>query len=411
MAITPLPTPAPSRDQPEAEFVANANALFGALPTMITQINAESAAITDERELAEQAVVDAQAQVALAAGEVDQAEAFAVAAQNSALIASGAANYKGEYSAGTTYQIGQTVSYNGAQFVAKTVNTGVTPVDGANWLKIENGDVIGPASATANALAIFDGTTGKLLKSPIGTGTAGQALVSGGTGAIPEWATIGILSNYQEFTSSGTWTKPAGATWIYIEAIGGGGSGRSATAGAGGGGGGLFVSKIFRAAEVGATETITIGAGGASAANGANGNDGGDTTFGSLLTANGGAGATSPIGGFGGKIIGHGLLSSSYVTASGNPFGAQGGLTTTGGVYGAGNSIFGGAGGGSAKTGTGAGAASGGTSLYGGNGGAGAYLAGENGQNGSVPGGGGGACASGGTSGSGGSGRVRIWAW
>lgn len=39
MAITPLPTPAPSRSQSEVDFVASSNALFGALPTLVTQVN------------------------------------------------------------------------------------------------------------------------------------------------------------------------------------------------------------------------------------------------------------------------------------------------------------------------------------------------------------------------------------
>ena len=37
------------------------------------------------------------------------------------------------------------------------------------------GDVVGPASATDNAVAVFDGTTGKLLKNGVVLGTAAQA--------------------------------------------------------------------------------------------------------------------------------------------------------------------------------------------------------------------------------------------
>lgn len=37
--ITPLPTPAPSRDQTQSAFNSASNQLFGALPTMVTQIN------------------------------------------------------------------------------------------------------------------------------------------------------------------------------------------------------------------------------------------------------------------------------------------------------------------------------------------------------------------------------------
>lgn len=43
------------------------------------------------------------------------------------------------------------------------------------------GDVVGPASATDNAVAIFDGTTGKLLKNGVAPGTTGNVLTSNGT--------------------------------------------------------------------------------------------------------------------------------------------------------------------------------------------------------------------------------------
>lgn len=39
-AITPLPTPSPSRTDTDAEFTANADALLGAMPLMVTEINA-----------------------------------------------------------------------------------------------------------------------------------------------------------------------------------------------------------------------------------------------------------------------------------------------------------------------------------------------------------------------------------
>lgn len=52
------------------------------------------------------------------------------------------------------------------------------------------GDVNGPASATDNTIPLYDGTTGKLLKSTLGSGTAGQALLSGGAGQAPTWGNI-----------------------------------------------------------------------------------------------------------------------------------------------------------------------------------------------------------------------------
>ena len=77
-------------------------------------------------------------------------------------------------------------------------------------------------------------------------------------------------TDIQVFTSNGTWTRPDGVTQTTVIAIGaggGGGSGRrglsgAASGGGSGGGGGGFSVAVFRTADLGATETVTVGAGG-----------------------------------------------------------------------------------------------------------------------------------------------------
>ncbi len=190
-----------------------------------------------------------------------------------------------------------------------------------------SGDVDGPASAIANGVALFDGTTGKLIKDG-GIGTSDQVLVGGttpGFGNTPaaslplaNTSTRGAIvikaPTLQRFTSgSGTYTTPAGVAYLRVRMVGGGG---------GGGGGGA-----------------TAG----------NGTAGGNTTFGSsLLTANGGLGGiynsavntssggtttiNSPATGFG--VTGSDAGAVSYTNpASGSdgPVGSDGGVSFFGG--------------------------------------------------------------------------------
>lgn len=138
MAITPLPTP-PSRSQSPATFSTDADAFLGALPDFATEANALAA--------------DVNADEASAA-------AAAIAAANSATAAVGAANYRGPYNAATTYQIGQSVDFGGSVWVARTINTGITPAAGANWLNVT------PVS-TPSAPLLFTTSAPNVLTTPI----------------------------------------------------------------------------------------------------------------------------------------------------------------------------------------------------------------------------------------------------
>lgn len=118
--------------------------------------------------------------------------------------------------------------------------------------------------------------------------------------------------NIQEFTTSGTWTKPSGAKMVYVEVIGGGGGGTSGikanaveSEGGAGGAGGMALTRWIPASTLGATVSVTVGAGGAGYPgrtvamlpedfDSALAGEGGSSSFGTVVIALGGAGAAGP---------------------------------------------------------------------------------------------------------------------
>lgn len=139
MAITPLPTP-PSRDQDSETFTTNADAFLAALPDFATEANALASDVNDDA-------------VAAAASQA--------AAESAETAAVGAANYKGDYDAGTTYSVGESVTYNGAVYIKKTTAAaGTTPVDGTDWLELveSSGGLVFLASSDFSSDATADFT-------------------------------------------------------------------------------------------------------------------------------------------------------------------------------------------------------------------------------------------------------------
>lgn len=111
--------------------------------------------------------------------------------------------------------------------------------------------------------------------------------------------TKAIVGGTEYFTSSGTWTKPANLKFVEVEVqAGGGGTGvagstvASEASEASGGGGGEYARGKILAADLAATEAITVGAGGAgrTTATTTPGGTGGTSSFGSHITAIGGEG-------------------------------------------------------------------------------------------------------------------------
>jgi hypothetical protein len=223
------------------------------------------------------------------------------------------------------------------------------------------------------------------------------AIVSGCWTSVPG----GISPEIQTFTSSGTWTKPAGKTWALVTACGGGGGGGSGAirnylgsgtvvAGAGGGGGACKTVAIAIASLPSTVSVLvpTPAPGGAAVGPysdnvGADGNDGTDGGTAQFL-------APTPVVAYGGARGEKGQQTGGGSGGGGGGFSGAGTIfqggspqaSTTGGANGTsgeganggdsnqsgGNADCGGGGGGSANGGA---PATGGTSTHGGKGGGG----------------------------------------
>lgn len=157
--------------------------------------------------------------------------------------------------------------------------------------------------------------------------TASFVLTSNGISVDPSFqVNPGVTAiktiNVQTFTTTGVYTPLAGMKYCLIEAVGGGGPGVGVTGIAAqvqtgsGGGGGAYVRSLFTAAQIGASQVITIGAGGIG--NSGVGAAGGNTTVGSLLTAGGG-----PVG-----ITQGAIVNTYYPSTPGSNVGSASGTGT-----------------------------------------------------------------------------------
>jgi hypothetical protein len=201
---------------------------------------------------------------------------------------------------------------SGAGLVQVSLTAGVT-----GTLPVANGGT-GASTHTANNVLVGAGASAIASIAP---STIGNVLTSNGTSWTSAAAGGGGYTSMQVFTSTGTWTRPAGVTkvMVIVTAGGGGGGGTPNDSQRGGGaGGGTAIETI----DVSSTSSaaVTVGAAGtAGAADGNDGGAGGTSSFASFCSATGGA------GGEGSSGDGSDIAATAGGTGSGGDINLKGG--------------------------------------------------------------------------------------
>ena len=193
--------------------------------------------------------------------------------------------FRGAYSGGTAYVVDDIVTSGGSSYICIQAHGAGTQAvtETAYWSVLAaTGTDVGTTITTQGDVLYRDGSGLQRLAKP-----ASNLFLQNTSGGVLSWAAAGGgLQSTQQFTASGTWTKPAGITKIRVFCTGAGGSGGgsndSSDAGAGGGAGGTAIE--FLDATSLTSETVTIGAGGTTVSGENNGVTGGTTSFGSLLS-------------------------------------------------------------------------------------------------------------------------------
>jgi len=261
------------------------------------------------------------------------------------------------------------IGSTGADPVFATISSSdslLTLTGGAGTLDIVAQNAVSSSSALTDYTVICGDGGSRGVQSIAGVGTSGQVLISNGAGSLPTFQNIsssGAITEVvsQIFTGDGTYTPTTGMVYCIIEGVGGGGGGGGAASDVasgssvgGGGGAGEYGRVVLTSAQVGASQTVTIGTAGAAGANtGGTGGSGGNTSVGTLLVCNGGSGGAGGASSTVAQIFSSGGAAGSGGTSSaGTSFFQVGGAGCWGTVSGTlyvgrggqgGQSFFGGA--------------------------------------------------------------------
>lgn len=197
--------------------------------------------------------------------------------------------------------------YKGVRIMYKTGGYPTSPMDGSVFYDSNDATPV----STFTKSGFTDGTLYYLRAFAYTYKNATRLYTTTTTGAQASGTPI-QTKGQQIFTSSGTFTVPAGVTTIDVFLVGGGGgSGTDTSTGYGGAGGGYTHTERLTVTP-GAQASVIVGAGGVG------GNDGSPSSFtlgSKVLTANGGKKCAQAVGGAGGSGGGGG---GQYQIVAGN---------------------------------------------------------------------------------------------